>query len=99
MSASLSAQDAVVVILPCGRKAGVPSFSETMEFSAIVPAARLLAEIAAKGALVAELGTGGRRCALRKRGIAFLDNRTFRNLGQRYQRAYAQPLVSLLYAF
>jgi ribosomal 30S subunit maturation factor RimM len=45
--ASLSSQDAVVMILALDRKAAVPFVSEAMEFSTIVPTARLLTEIAA----------------------------------------------------
>src|ERR1700690_233381 len=45
--ASLSSKDAVVMILALDRKAAVPSFSEAMEFSTIVPTTRLLTEIAA----------------------------------------------------
>jgi hypothetical protein len=61
--AVLAAEDAVVGVFALDGKALIAAFSQAMEFSPVVPAAGLLAEVAPDGTLVAQLGArhlGGR---------------------------------------
>jgi hypothetical protein len=96
---ALSAQDAMVMVLTGDRKATVSSFSETLEFPPVVPAARFLAKITPKCSLVAKLRTRGRGCALGKRGISLIDGRAFGDLGQGCESTYTQTFIGFLYAF
>jgi hypothetical protein len=54
--ALMAAEYAVELILASYRIAAIPAFAQAIEFAAIVPASRFLAYVAAKGALVSELG-------------------------------------------
>ena len=83
--AVLAAEDAVVRVLALDGVALVPALAQAMEFSPVVPAAGLLAEVAPDGPLVAQLGArhlGGRH---RQRPVLRSDDRVagdFRNGGQ-----------------
>ncbi len=61
--AVIAAEDAVVGVLALDGEALVTALSQAVEFSPVVPAAGLLAEVAPDGPLVAQLGArhlGGR---------------------------------------
>jgi hypothetical protein len=65
-----TAENAVEVVLPRYRVAGVPTFAKTMEIAPVIPAARPLADVSPDGALIAKLWTCSQGGCLRQHRIA-----------------------------
>jgi hypothetical protein len=72
------------------------SLSQTMKLAPVIPAAGFLADVSAKGPLVPELRTCHSRGCLGQGGIALLDLRVLRDLGDGGQRSDSNPSAAAL---
>ena len=89
----VAAEDAMVLVLPLVGKALLAALAQTVEVAPVVPAAWLLAQIAAEGALVAELGAGNHCRGLGERLISPADRWVGRDVGNRGHGADADAAV------
>ena len=75
-------------------EAGTAAFTPTIELSAVIPAPRLLTEVATYGALVSKLWARHDACRLGQARQQFTDSWVSRNFSDTCHRSDAQSAVS-----
>jgi hypothetical protein len=92
-----SFENAVILILATNGEARVPALSKAVELSAVVPAARFLANISADRSLVPKLGTRNFASCLRQRPILSTHERVLRNFRNGREGPYPNASISCFF--
>jgi hypothetical protein len=91
--ARVAAEDAVVLVLALVGETGVAAFSHAVEVTPVVPATRLLTQVAGERALVPELWAGDHLGGLVECPVASRDHVAVGDFGDRGQRTDTQTAV------
>src|SRR5215471_17252596 len=91
----------MLAVLPARRvgEAGIAAGPVAVEARAVVPAARILRDVAADRGGVADLRTGDAASGIRQHLVLALNDRTGRNLDKRRERTDLDPVCGLTDAF